>query len=263
MKNKNIIVIKFGGSVFNDPLKRRAFLMDIEIAGENGFMPVIVHGGGKDVSSWFDKVGIQVKFVNGLRYTDENSMELVEMVLSGKVNKHIVGELQKTGAKSVGISGRDADFIIARRKQNFGYVGTIKKVDCGLLNLLLKNQYVPVVSSICSDGKGGALNVNADEAAFAIAAALRAKKLIFVSDIPGVLKDVNDESSIIKEINAGSVAQMVKKGIISGGMVPKLESAKRALGRGVGEVDIVDGRVKGILKKCLESTKIMGTRLRR
>jgi len=260
---RNIVVIKFGGSILNHVENRKRFFRNIKQVLRFGYTPVIIHGGGKDISEWCARVGIVPKFIKGLRYTDKPTMEIVEMVLSGKLNKQLAGELSRMKVHSIGLSCRDGELVRARKRNELGLIGSVRKVNTQLFEHLFAGGLIPVVSSVCSDGKGGALNVNADEVAYAIAVALKAKRLIFMTDTAGVLHDVKDEKSLIKEIRVSEIHGLLKRGIITGGMMPKLLSIAQAIKRGIEEVDIVDGRIKGILLTCMRTTKICGTRIRR
>lgn len=260
---KNIVVIKFGGSILNHIENRKRFFRNIKQIIQFGYTPVIVHGGGKDISEWCERVGIVPKFIKGLRYTDKSTLEIVEMVLSGKINKQLVGELGRLNVQSIGLSCRDGELVRARKRNELGLIGSVRKVDTKLFEYLLDGGLIPILSPVSSDGKGGALNVNADEIAYAISVALKAKRLIFMTDTAGVLRDVNDEKSLIREIRVSGIQGLLKRGIITGGMMPKLMSIAQAIKRGIEEVDIVDGRVKGILLTCMRTTKICGTRIKR
>lgn len=260
MKTK-IIVIKFGGSIFEHASKQLLFLRNIKIAINDGYIPVIIHGGGKEITKWFDKVGIETRFVKGLRYTDQKSIEIVEMVLSGKINKHLADELNRLKVPAIGLSGRDAHLVVARKRKEFGLVGTVNKVNVDFLHHLIKIPIVPIISSVCTDGRGTALNVNADEVAYAIASALKADKLIFMTDTKGILRDVKNEKTNIKLLNTKIINELLKDNVIKGGMLPKIEASVRALNRGVKEIDIIDGRINGVLNKVLKGKTNCGTRI--
>ena len=256
-----IIVIKFGGSLFTNDRNRQQFWQDVKNLHLAGYKVVVVHGGGKEISSWLDKVGCETKFVQGLRFTDEKSMEVVEMVLSGKVNKQLVSELTSLDVLTVGISGRDSDLIVAEKLPELGLVGTPVKMNEKFLIKILDAGIIPIISPVSSDGKGNTLNVNADEAADAIAINLKAEKLIFMTDTKGVMSDIKDENSLIKILDRKKRDELVKIGVITEGMIPKTSAAFRALDLGVGEINIVDGREFGVINKIFEKDEVLGTRI--
>jgi acetylglutamate kinase len=258
---KNIIVIKFGGSILDNIKNRKTFFKNIKECMKFNYYPVIIHGGGKEVSLLSTKLGLTPKFVNGIRFTDKETLEVVEMVLSGKINKQLTAEANNAGVKSIGLSGRDCDIIKGKKKKNFGFTGDVMKVNLDLLKILLDNKIVPIISSVASDGKSGALNINADEAAYSIAVSLKANRLIFMTDTKGVLRDIKNEKSVIGELNVSEAEYLIKKGIISGGMIPKIRSCIKGLERGIKEIDIVDGRVKNILTLTFRENTLSGTRI--
>lgn len=258
---EKIIIIKFGGSLFSNDRNRQQFWLDVKNLYVAGYKIVIVHGGGKEISSWLDKVGCETKFVKGLRFTDEKSMEVVEMVLSGKVNKQLASELASLDVLTVGISGRDSDLIVAEKLSELGLVGTPKDVDIKIVLKILEAGIIPIISPVSSDGKGNALNVNADEAADAIAINLKAEKLVFMTDTKGVMLDIEDENSLIKILDRKRSDELINDGVIHGGMLPKINSAFRALDLGVGEINIVDGRECGVIDKIFEKNEVLGTRI--
>ena len=238
------VVIKYGGSaMINDDLKHQV-MKDIVLAWLIGIKIVLIHGGGSEISELMEKVGKEPQFIDGLRVTDKETVELAQMTLSGKVNKSLVNLIEVTGGKSVGISGVDGRLIEAKPKnEKLGFVGTITSVNTAIINDLLNSGYIPVISTIGCDQSGGIYNINADTAAAYIAGALGAERLIMMTDIAGILKDKADPSSLIPEISAAEAAILQKNGVIDGGMIPKVDCCIEAIGRGVKNVVIMDGRV--------------------
>ena len=257
----DVIVIKFGGSLFSDDNNRGKFWTDIKCLKDKGYQVVIVHGGGKEISKWIDKAGEKVQFVNGLRYTDEKIMDIVEMVLSGKVNKQLTVELANIGVDSIGISGRDNKMIVAEQMLKLGLVGKPVACDAGVLEKILDAQIVPIISPVSCDENGRHLNVNADVAANAIAIVLKAKNLVFMTDMKGVLKDIDDDSSVIDVLDKNKADKYIEEGIIKGGMIPKIESAFDAIAKGVEEVDIIDGREYGVIGDMFLKGEVKGTKI--
>ncbi len=245
-------VIKYGGSVMeNDELKRK-FIEDVALLKLVGINIVIVHGGGKRINAMLDKVNLDVEFIQGQRVTDENVMNIVEMVLSGSVNKDLSACLSAHGIHAVGLSGKDSNLLKAEKKYvtgkdgsklDLGYVGQIKEVNKNLLHDLINADYVPIISPVASGFNGETFNVNADYAAGAVSGALEAEKLILLSDIKGLYKDINDEDSFVSEINIDTIKEYIADGIISGGMIPKMQCCMDAIEKGTKEVAIIDGRV--------------------
>lgn len=243
-------VIKYGGSIMNNKASQNAFIEDIFYMRQIGINIVIVHGGGLEISKWLNKTGTQSKFVKGLRVTDEKTMEIVEMVLSGKVNKDLASKLSIKGVNAVGLSGRDGNLIKAKKKYLFdndkvidiGYVGEVVKVNFQLLNNLLMNGIVPVISPVGYDSEGNKYNINADYAASFVSSALNSEKLIILTDIEGIYMDINDKSSLISCINIGEIKQYINEGIINGGMIPKMECCIEAIENGTESVHLIDGR---------------------
>lgn len=246
-------VIKYGGSIMEHEDLKEKFIEDIALLKLIGINIVIIHGGGKRINAMLDRVNLDVCFKNGQRVTDENVMKVVEMVLSGDVNKDLSASLAEHGIKALGISGRDCGLLKAEKKigtnpdgtpLDLGMVGNVKEVDCKFLEELISNDFVPVVSPVAAGFNGEIYNVNADYAAGAIAGALAAEKLILLSDIRGLYKDINDEDSFISSIDVKTVNQYIDEGIIAGGMIPKMECCKYALKQGASQVTIIDGRVE-------------------
>ncbi|MDD6255181.1 MAG: acetylglutamate kinase [Eubacteriales bacterium] len=251
--NGKTFVIKYGGSIMENEVLKKKFIEDVALLKLVGINIVIVHGGGKRINAMLDKVDMDVKFIQGQRVTDEDVMQVVEMVLSGSVNKELSACLSAHGIHAVGLSGRDSNLLIAEKKiaeghdgepLDLGYVGTIKKVNTAILADLINADYVPIISPVAAGENGGTYNVNADTAAGAIAGALGAEKLILLSDIKGLYKDINDESSFISHIDIKTTREYIENGIIAGGMIPKMQCCMDALNDGAGQVAIIDGRVE-------------------
>lgn len=246
--NGKIVVIKYGGSAMTDDSIKAKVIEDIALMKYVGMKPVIVHGGGPAINRMLDKIGKKTEFIKGMRITDEETMETVEMVLSGSVNKNIVNLLAGHNIKAIGISGKDGKLFTAKKLEisegDLGHVGTLTNIDTSLLNVLLDNGYTPVIAPIASNKDGNTYNINADMAASAVASALKAQKLIYISDIPGILRNVDDEKSLIHQTTLKEIEELKKEGIISGGMIPKVDFAVEAVKSGVSSVHILDGRVE-------------------
>jgi acetylglutamate kinase len=251
------IVIKYGGSAMEDPSLRDEVLRDVLLLHYVGMKVVLVHGGGKEISEWMKRLGKEPVFVDGQRITDEESLEIAEMVLTGKTNKDLVARLWKLGGKAVGISGKDAGFLIAKRKEGLGEVGEIERVDPHILDVLMDDSYIPVISSIAMDEEGKGLNVNADAAAGHIAGAIKAEKLLILTDVRGVLEREDDEESLISVIDFRDLDGIIKK--VGGGMKPKLLACKIALLNGVRSAHIIDGRLPHSLLMEIFTDKGLGT----
>ena len=239
-----IVVIKYGGNaMINQELKEQV-MEDIVLLWLTGVKVVLVHGGGPEISEMMNKLGKKAEFVDGLRVTDKETVDIVQMVLAGKINKSLVNYLESNGGKAMGISGMDGRLIEAKMKNpKLGYVGEIVKVNIGAVEDLLNNGYIPVVSTVGCDKEGNSYNINADTAAAHIAGALNAKRLIMMTDIEGVLKDKDDPTTLIPEIKASEAKKLYDEGVISGGMIPKVECCVDAIAKGVKKVIIMDGRV--------------------
>lgn len=246
------IVIKFGGSVMRWDEGKDAFFKDVAYLKEKGINIVVVHGGGPNISSVLEKVGCTTKFINGLRVTDKETMKIVEMTLCGSVNKEISGMLSKNSVKAIGLSGRDSGLISAKKKHSYlegkeidlGYVGEVDTINSSFLDILIDSDFVPVIAPIGFDENGQIYNINADYVAGAVSSALKADKLILITDIEGVYLDINDKSSLIESITPYEIKDYIKKGIIQGGMIPKMECCLNAIENGTKEVHLVDGRRK-------------------
>jgi acetylglutamate kinase len=249
------VVIKYGGHAMLSPELKEAVLTDAVLMKYVGMRPVIVHGGGPDITGMLKRVGIESNFVDGLRVTDAGTMEIVEMVLVGKINKEIVARINRIGGRAVGLSGKDACLFEAVKKYSrvqtpegevttdLGYVGEISKVNPGIVTTIIAEGYIPVVAPVAVGDRGESYNINADTAAGRIAAALGADKLIILTDVEGILTDRNDPDSLLSALRAAEVPALIERGIIEGGMIPKVECCLDALSRGVKTTHILDGRV--------------------
>jgi len=258
------VVIKYGGSAMIDPDIRKSTAQDVVLMKYVGMNPVIVHGGGPAISSMLQRLGLETAFHQGLRVTDDQTSEVVEMVLAGSVNKDIVNLVSTAGGSAVGLCGKDGKLLYARRINlsdgaDVGHVGEIVSVQCAIINVLCGAGMIPVIAPIATDAEGGTWNVNADTAAGEIAAALEAEKLVFLTDTPGLLRDPDDESSLIEFLTYAEVAPLTEQGVISGGMIPKVEACLKALGHGVARSHIVDGRVPHALLLEIFTDKGLGT----
>lgn len=260
--NKKIIVVKYGGSAMIDEELKRKVIEDVVLLKLVGFKPIIVHGGGKEISKWVDKVGMETSFVNGLRVTDEATMEIAEMVLN-KVNKSLVSLIEQLGVKAAGISGKDGGTLIVDRKysngEDIGFVGEVKEVNASLIHTLLENDFIPVICPIGVDSDYQTYNINADDAACAIATAVSAEKLAFLTDIEGVYRDYDDKDSLISELSINEAKELVYGGTIGGGMLPKLNNCIDAIESGVSRVHILDGRIPHCLLLEIFTNKGIGT----
>ena len=244
--NRKIIVVKYGGSAMSNEELQKNVIKDVTLLKLVGFKPIIVHGGGKAISSWVNKVGKQAEFVNGLRVTDAETMEIAEMVL-GRVNKSLVSMVQELGVKAVGISGKDGGLLKVDKKysggQDIGFVGDVKEVDAKILYDLLENDFLPIVAPVGMDDNFDTYNINADDAACAIAKAVGADKLVFLTDVEGLYRDFEDKSTFISRLTASEADDLINSGIIGGGMLPKLGNCTSAVKNGVNRVHILDGRI--------------------
>ena len=244
--NRKIVVIKYGGSAMNNEELQRNVIKDVTLLKLVGFKPIIVHGGGKAISKWVAKSGKEAQFIGGLRVTDKETMEIAEMVL-GKVNKDLVRMVEELGVKAVGISGKDGRLLTVTKKysdgQDIGFVGEVNKVSPKILYDLLDNDYLPIVAPIGMDENFDTYNINADEAASAIAKAVKADKLVYLTDIAGLYRDINDPDSFIARISVSDAEKLIEDGVIGGGMLPKLANCTQAVRGGVHRVHILDGRI--------------------
>lgn len=244
--NRKIIVVKYGGSAMSDEELQKNVIKDVTLLKLVGFKPIIVHGGGKAISKWVGKVGKEAEFINGLRVTDSETMEIAEMVLN-RVNKSLVTMVQELGVNAVGISGKDGGLLKVDKKysdgQDIGFVGDIKEVNAQVLYDLLDRDFLPIVAPIGLDDNFDTYNINADDAACAIAKAVGADKLVFLTDIEGLYRDINDKSTFISRLTATEADDLIGSGVIGGGMLPKLNNCTSAIKNGVSRVHILDGRV--------------------
>ena len=239
-----IVVIKYGGNaMINDDLKK-AVMGDVVLLSLIGVKVVLVHGGGPEISDMLKKIGKKSEFIDGLRVTDEETADIVQMVLAGKINKNLVNLLGSMGGKAIGLSGIDGQMMTAKMlDERLGFVGEITDINTAVINDVLEKGYIPVISTIGFDGNGNVYNINADTAASRIAGALKAESLISMTDIEGILRDKNDPSSLINCVHVSEAPMLIREGIISGGMIPKVECCVDAIRRGVRKVFIIDGRI--------------------
>ena len=260
--NRRIIVVKYGGSAMTDPELQRNVIKDVTLLKLVGFKPIIVHGGGKEISRWISKVGKEPEFVNGLRVTDDETMEIAEMVLN-RVNKRLVAMVEELGVSAVGVSGKDGKMLHVDKKlaggKDIGYVGDIKEVNAKILFDLLEKDFLPIVAPIGFDDDFNTYNINADDAACAIAKAVGAEKLAFLTDIEGLYRDINDKSSFISRITATQAEELINSGCIGGGMLPKLNNCTDAVKEGVNKVHILDGRIPHCLLLEIFTNEGIGT----
>ena len=260
--NRKIVVVKYGGSAMTDEALKQKVIEDVTLLKLVGFKPIIVHGGGKEISKWVGKIGKEPKFINGLRVTDEETMEVAEMVL-GKVNKSLVQLIEGLGVRAIGISGKDGGLLKVEKKysngEDIGYVGEIKSVDAQILYDLLEKDFLPVVCPVGMDDEFHTYNINADDAACAIARAMKAEKLAFLTDIEGVYKDPQDPATLISELFVKEAKALIEEGYIGGGMLPKLNNCIDAIEHGVSRVHILDGRIPHCLLLEFFTNKGIGT----
>ena len=260
--NRKIIVVKYGGSAMSNEELQKNVIKDVTLLKLVGFKPIIVHGGGKEISRWVSKVGKEAQFVNGLRVTDDETMEIAEMVL-GRVNKRLVTMVEELGVRAVGLSGKDGQMLQVEKKysdgQDIGYVGNITSVNPEILFDLLEKDYLPIISPIGLGEEFATYNINADDAACAIAKAIGADKLVFLTDIEGLYKDINDKSSFISRITASEADDLIEDGFIGGGMLPKLNNCTSAVKNGVNRVHILDGRIPHCLLLEIFTNEGVGT----
>ncbi len=255
-----ILVVKYGGNAMTDDTLKQLVMRDMTLLRFVGIKVVLVHGGGPEISQTLSRMGIPSRFVNGLRYTDEETAEVVRMVLAGKVNKSLVHILGALGARAVGICGIDGNLLkCSKESEELGFVGRIDEVNTHLLTSCLDAGYLPVVSTVGFDDAGNIYNINADTAASAIAGALKAESLILMTDVRGLLRARDDESSLIKKVYVSDIPSLIKEGVISGGMIPKVHCCRDAIRNGVGRVFITDGRVKHSILLELLSDEGLGT----
>lgn len=243
------VVIKYGGSAMQNQVLKNKVIEDILFLSHIGLKPVLIHGGGPMINLWLNKFNIKSQFRQGIRVTDSTTMEIVEMVLVGKVNQELVALMNKKKGKAIGLSGKDGQLVIATQlfKQRDNFVGKVSQVNIGIVDVLSRQGYIPIIASVAANQDGQAYNINADTVAGAIASELKAEKLILLTDTPGILKDVNDSSSLIRSLDASLVNVLKKDKIISGGMIPKVDCCMQAIQYGVKSAHIIDGRIEHAL----------------
>lgn len=260
--NRKIIVVKYGGSAMIDEELKKQVIEDVTLLKLVGFKPIIVHGGGKEISSMINRLGMETRFVNGLRVTDDETVEVAEMVL-GKVNKSLVQMVESLGVRAIGISGKDGGLLTVEKKyadgEDIGFVGEITDVNVDILYDLLEKDFLPIVCPIGMDEDFQTYNINADDAACAIARAMKAEKLAFLTDIEGVYKDPEDPSTLISELLVSEAEKLMEEGYIGGGMLPKLRNCIDAIENGVSRVHILDGRISHCLLLEIFTNKGIGT----
>lgn len=260
--NRKVVVIKYGGSAMANETLQKQVIQDAVLLKLVGFKPIIVHGGGKAISSWVEKAGMEPQFVNGLRVTDESTMEIAEMVLN-RVNKTLVRMISELGVRSVGISGKDGGLLHVHKKysngKDIGFVGEVDRVNPKVIEDLIANDYLPVICPIGFDDNYETYNINADDAACAIAKAMKAEKLAFLTDVPGVYRDPKDPSSLIYELPYDELEELMESGCIGGGMLPKLNSCKDAIENGVSRVHIMDGKIPHCILLEIFTNRGIGT----
>lgn len=264
--NRKIVVVKYGGSAMIDPDLKRNVIKDVVLLKLTGFKPIIVHGGGKEISRWIEIVGKKPQFIGGLRVTDAETMEIAEMVLN-KVNKELVTLVESLGVRAVGISGKDGGLLTVKKKyaggQDIGFVGEITQVNGQVLLDLLADDFLPIVCPIGLDTDFQTYNINADDAACAVAQALHAEKLTFLTDIEGVYRDKDDPSTLISELYVSDAKALIANGYVGGGMIPKLGGCIEAIENGVSRVHILDGRIPHSLLLEIFTNKGIGTAILR
>ena len=260
--NRKVIVVKYGGSAMVDEQLKKSVISDVTLLKLVGFKPIIVHGGGKEISKWVGKVGKEPEFINGLRVTDEETMEIAEMVL-GRVNKSLVSMVESLGVKAIGISGKDGGLLKVKKKysdgKDIGYVGEIREVDPQILFDMMEKDFLPIICPVGLDDEFNTYNINADDAACAVARAVGANKLAFLTDIEGLYRDFNDKSSLISEIKVSEAKELIAGGTIGGGMLPKLSNCIDAIEAGVSRVHIIDGRIPHSILMEIFSDRGVGT----
>jgi len=257
------VIIKYGGSAMKNPELKKSFVEDIIFMNLVGINIIIVHGGGHSIDKMLKKLNIEPKFHNGLRITDEETMEIVEMVLAGKVNKSIVNDIQIQGVNAIGVCGKDGNLLEAKKKivdgKDLGFVGEVINVNTNFLKGIMRNSIIPVIAPIGKDNLGNTYNINADDVASAISKTLYAEKLVFLTDVMGVLSDVNDNTTLISEMNVDQALSYIKEGVIINGMIPKVKCCVEAIQSGVNAVHIIDGRIEHSLLLEIFTSHGIGT----
>jgi acetylglutamate kinase len=239
------VVVKYGGAAMKDSSLKATVMRDIVFLACVGLRPIVVHGGGPEINSWLDKLGIEPQFKNGLRVTDAATMDVVEMVLVGRVNKEIVALINQAGGAAIGLCGKDGNLLKARPQgqEGIGFVGEVSSIDANILSTLVTSGYIPVVSSVAADETGQSYNINADTVAGELAAALGAEKLILMTDTAGILEDYHDPSTLITQLDIQQARSLIETGVVGGGMIPKVNCCVRSLAQGVRAAHIIDGRI--------------------
>jgi acetylglutamate kinase len=255
------IVVKYGGAAMKESSLKEKVIRDIVLLSCVGMRPVVVHGGGPEINIWLEKLGIEPQFKDGLRVTNAATMEVVEMVLVGKVNKEIVSLINQAGGKAVGLCGKDGNLIQARPdgREGIGFVGEVSSVNIKILESLVNSGYIPVVSSVAADENGQSYNINADTVAGEIAAGLGAEKLILMTDTAGILEDYHQPDSLIVKLDIQEARQLIESGVVSGGMIPKVTCCVRSLAQGVKAAHIIDGRLEHALLQEIFSDSGIGS----
>ena len=260
--NSKKVVVKYGGSAMLDHNLEESVIKDVALLKLVGMQPIIVHGGGKEISKWISKVGKETRFEEGFRVTDKDTMEIAEMVLN-RVNKNLVSMVEHLGVKAIGLCGKDGGMLHVQKKmpngKDIGFVGDIDHVNTEVIDTLLENDYIPIIAPIGMDDEGNTYNINADDAACAIARAVNAEKLAFLTDIEGVYRDYEDKSSLISELTTDEARELLAGGTIGGGMLPKLNNCIDAIEHGVSRVHILDGRIPHCLLLEIFTNKGVGT----
>ncbi len=239
------VVVKYGGAAMKDSTLKDKVIRDIIFLSCVGVRPVVVHGGGPEINTWLEKLGIEPQFKDGLRVTDAATMDVVEMVLVGRVNKELVSLINQAGGQAVGLCGKDGNLIKARHvgTEGIGFVGEVRKIDTRIVHSLVNSGYIPVISSVAADEQGQAHNINADTVAGEIAASLGAEKLILLTDTPGILENYQEPSTLLTKLDIQQARELIDKGIVAGGMIPKVNCCVRSLAQGVRAAHIIDGRI--------------------
>ena len=254
------VVVKYGGNAMVHPMLKKAVMSDIILLSLVGINVVLVHGGGPEISGMLKRLDIPSKFVDGLRYTDEQTVEVVQMVLSGKTNKDLVSLIGQLGGKAIGMCGIDGGMIQAKKLEgDYGYVGDITGINVAPINHAIHHGYIPVIATVGTDAEGNVYNINADTAAAEIATALQAENIITLTDIRGLLRDVNDDESLITHVTVDEVQGLVDEGIISGGMIPKVQGLEKAVREGVKKAVMIDGRIEHSILIEMFSDEGIGT----
>lgn len=261
------VVIKYGGHAMIDPRLKKMVIQDIVLMENVGINPVIVHGGGPEITALMDRMGMKPEFYEGQRVTDAATLEITEMVLAGKLNGEIVSLIHQAGGRAVGLSGKDGQIIMAHKMKedgrDMGFVGDVTRVNPEVINILTQNNFIPVISPIGADESGQTYNINADFVAAEIAAALRSRKLVLLTDVLGIMRDPKDETTLIQSISTDEIEGMIEAKIISGGMIPKIRACMRALTGGVQKTHILDGRLDHSLLLELFTDEGIGTMIRK